>query len=59
MNEPRVWLAVEAVNHGEDWCKPTLSPISEKEVGHRPNDSAVLMYLEDRKLRVIGIIELL
>jgi selenocysteine-specific translation elongation factor len=50
---------VEAVNeNGGDWRKPTLTLSLEKEIVHRPNDRAVLMYLEGGKLRVMGSIEL-
>jgi len=49
---------VEAVNDGDDWGKPKLTLSLEKEIVHRPNDRAVLMYLEGGKLRVIGTIDL-
>lgn len=49
---------VEAVNDGDDWRKPKLTLSLEKEIVHRPNDRAVLMYLEGGKLRVIGTIDL-
>jgi selenocysteine-specific translation elongation factor len=50
---------VEAVNEeGGDWRKPTLTLSLEKEIVHRPNDRAVLMYLEGGKLRVMGTIDL-
>ena len=49
---------VEAVNEGDDWRKPTLTLSLEKEIVHRPNDRAVLMYLEGGKLRVMGTIDL-
>ncbi|PVX23960.1 MAG: elongation factor Tu [Candidatus Bathyarchaeum sp.] len=49
---------VESVNDNGDWRKPTLTLSLEKEIVHRPNDAAVLMYLEGGKLRVMGTIEL-
>lgn len=49
---------VEAVNDAGDWRKPTLTLSLEKEIVHRPNDRAVLMYLEGGKLRVMGTIDL-
>ena len=49
---------VEAVNDAGDWRKPTLTLSLEKEIVHRPNDRAVLMYLEGGKLRVMGTIAL-
>jgi selenocysteine-specific translation elongation factor len=49
---------VEAVTNGVDWRKPTLTLSLDKEIVYRPNDRAVLMYLEGRKLRVLGTIEL-
>ena len=49
---------VEAVTDGGDWRKPMLTLSLEKEIVHRPNDRAVLMYLEGGKLRVMGTIDL-
>ena len=49
---------VEAVNNNGDWHKPMLTLTLEKELVHRPRDSAVLMYLEGGKLRVTGTLEL-
>jgi len=49
---------VEAVNNGGDWRRPTLTLSLDKEIVHRPNDRAVLMYLEGGKLRVMGTIDL-
>jgi selenocysteine-specific translation elongation factor len=49
---------VEAVNDEGDWRRPTLTLTLEKEIVHRPNDTAVLMYLEGGKLRVAGTVEL-
>lgn len=49
---------VKAVKDGDDWRKPTLTLSLEKEIVHRPNDRAVLMYLEGGKLRVTGTINL-
>ena len=47
----------EATDTG-DWKKPTLTLTLDKSLVHRPNDKAVLMYLEGAKLRVAGTIEL-
>ena len=49
---------VESVTDNGDWRKPTLTLSLEKEIVHRPCDTAVLMYLEGGKLRVAGTIEL-
>jgi selenocysteine-specific translation elongation factor len=49
---------VEAVSDEGDWHKTTLTLTLEKEIVHRPGDTAVLMYLEGGKLRVAGTIEL-
>jgi selenocysteine-specific translation elongation factor len=49
---------VESVTDNGDWRKPTLTLSLEKEIVHRPGDTAVLMYLEGGKLRVAGTIEL-
>ena len=42
-----------------DWKKPTLTLTLDKPLVHRPNDKAVLMYLEGAKLRVAGTVDLL
>ena len=49
---------VEFVSDEGDWRRPTLTLTLEKELVHRPDDKAVLMYLEGGKLRVPGTIEL-
>lgn len=49
---------VEAVKDEVDWHKPLLTVALDKELVHRPDDQAVLMYLEGQKLRVAGTIEL-
>jgi selenocysteine-specific translation elongation factor len=49
---------VEEVTDAGDWRKPTLTLTLEKELIYRPNDKAVLMYLEGGKLRVSGTAEL-
>jgi selenocysteine-specific translation elongation factor len=49
---------VDAVSDSGDWKKPTLTLTLDKSVVHRPNDKAVLMYLEGAKLRVAGTIDL-
>ena len=49
---------VEAATNEGDWRQPTLTLTLEKELVHRPNDKAVLMYLEGGKLRVAGTIDL-
>jgi selenocysteine-specific translation elongation factor len=49
---------VEAVSDEGDWRKPTLTLTLDKPLVFRPNDKAVLMYLEGAKLRVAGTIEL-
>jgi selenocysteine-specific translation elongation factor len=49
---------LEAVTDEGDWRKPTLTLTLEKELVYRPNDNAVLMYLEGGKLRVAGTLEL-
>lgn len=49
---------VESVSDEGDWRKPTLTLSLEKEIVHHPGDTAVLLYLEGGKLRVMGTIEL-
>jgi selenocysteine-specific translation elongation factor len=49
---------VDAVNDQSDQNNPTLTLSLDKEIVHRPNDNAVLMYLEGGKLRVMGTIKL-
>ena len=49
---------VEAANDNTDKHNPTLTLSLDKEIVHRPNDTAVLMYLEGGKLRVMGTIRL-
>ncbi len=49
---------IESVSDEGDWRKPALTLTLEKEIVHRPGDTAVLMYLEGGKLRVAGTIEL-
>jgi selenocysteine-specific translation elongation factor len=49
---------VEAVEGSGDWRKPTLTLALDKPLVYRPNDKAVLMYLEGAKLRVAGTIQL-
>ncbi len=49
---------VDAVTDTSDPKKPILTLTLDKPLVHRPNDKAVLMYLEGAKLRVAGTIEL-
>ena len=49
---------VESVTNNGEWHKPTLTLSLEKEIVHRPGETAVLIYLEGGKLRVAGTIEL-
>jgi selenocysteine-specific translation elongation factor len=49
---------VDTVADSGDWKKPTLTLTLDKPLVHRPNDKAVLMYLEGAKLRVAGTIDL-
>ena len=49
---------VEAVNDPVDPKRPTLTLTLDKPLAYRPNDKAVLMYLDGAKLRVAGTIEL-
>ena len=49
---------VESVSDEGDWHKTTLTLTLEKEIVHRPGDTAFLMYLEGGKLRVAGTVEL-
>ena len=49
---------VESVKDEADWHKTTLTLNLDKEIVHRPNDNAVLIYLEGGKLRVMGTIKL-
>lgn len=49
---------IESVNDGADWRNPEITLSLEKEIVHRPGDTAVLMYLEGGKLRVAGTVEL-
>jgi selenocysteine-specific translation elongation factor len=49
---------VDTVSDASDWKKPTLTLTLDKPLVHRPNDKAILMYLEGSKLRVAGTIDL-
>jgi selenocysteine-specific translation elongation factor len=49
---------VETVTDTADPKKPALTLTLDKPLVHRPNDKAVLMYLEGAKLRVAGTIDL-
>jgi selenocysteine-specific translation elongation factor len=49
---------VEEVSDEGDWRKPTLTLTLDKALVYRPNDKAVLMYLEGAKLRIAGTLEL-
>jgi selenocysteine-specific translation elongation factor len=49
---------VDAAEDSSDPKKPTLSITLEKALAYRPNDKAVLMYLDGAKLRVAGTIQL-
>ncbi len=49
---------VEDVTDSSDPKKPSLRITLDKPLVHRPNDDAVLMYLEGAKLRVAGTIKL-
>lgn len=49
---------VEGVVDAGDWRKPTLTLTLDKPIVFRPNDKAVLMYLEGLKLRVAGTVNL-
>lgn len=49
---------VDAVADTSDPKKPILTLTLDKPLVHRPNDKAVLMYLEGAKLRIAGTIEL-
>jgi selenocysteine-specific translation elongation factor len=53
-----VTAKVEAVDETGDPKKPTLTLTLDKPLVYRPNDKAVLMYLEGAKLRVAGTIDL-
>jgi selenocysteine-specific translation elongation factor len=53
-----ITATVEAVSDLGDWRKPALTLALDKPLVHRPNDTAVLMYLEGAKLRVAGTVEL-
>ncbi len=49
---------VDAVADSGDWRKPTLTLTLDKPLVFRPNDKAVLMYLDGTKLRVAGTLVL-
>ena len=49
---------IDAVVEGGDVKKPTLTFTLDKPLIYRPNDTAVLMYLEGTKLRVAGTVDL-
>ena len=49
---------VEAVSESGDAKKPALTLTLDKPLVYRPNDKAVLMYLEGAKLRVAGTVDL-
>jgi len=48
---------VDAATDTGNWRKPTLALTLDKPLVYRPNDKAVLMYLEGAKLRVAGVVE--
>ncbi len=47
---------VETINDQDDPKKPKLTLTLEKPIAYRPNDKAILMYLDNAKLRVAGTI---
>ncbi|MGD0643482.1 MAG: EF-Tu/IF-2/RF-3 family GTPase [Candidatus Bathyarchaeia archaeon] len=53
-----VTAKVDAAADAGDWRKPVLTLTFDKPLVYRPNDKAVLMYLEGAKLRVAGTLEL-
>lgn len=53
-----VTAKVEAVSEEADPKKPALTLTLEKPLAYRPNDKAVLMYLDGAKLRIAGTVEL-
>jgi selenocysteine-specific translation elongation factor len=53
-----VTAKADAVADTGDWRKPALTLTLDKPLVYRPNDKAVLMYLEGAKLRVAGTVEL-
>lgn len=50
---------VDAATDAGDWRKPNLTLTLDKSIVYRPNDKAVLMYLDGAKLRVAGTLNLL
>jgi selenocysteine-specific translation elongation factor len=53
-----VTAKVEAASEGGDFRKPSLTLMLEKPLVYRPDDTAILMYLDGAKLRVAGTIPL-
>ena len=53
-----VTAKVEATSEGGDFRKPSLTLMLEKPLVYRPDDTAILMYLDGAKLRVAGTITL-
>ncbi len=53
-----VTAKVDEVTDEGDFRKPTLTLALDKALAYRPNDKAVLMYLEGAKLRIAGTLEL-
>jgi len=49
---------IEKISDEGDWRLPTLTLTLEKEIVYRPDDKAVLMYLEGGKLRIVGTLSL-
>ena len=49
---------IKTIDNGSDWRAPAVELELENEIIHRPDDHAVMMYLEGGKLRVIGKIAL-
>ena len=49
---------IDSVSNEPDWRNPEITLTLEKEIVHRPGDTAVLMYLEGGKLRVAGTVKL-
>jgi len=49
---------ISGIENGNDFRNPNLTIEVDSEVIHKPNDTAVMMYLEGGKLRIVGSVKL-
>ena len=49
---------ISGIENGNDFRNPNLTIEVDSEIIHKPNDTAVMMYLEGGKLRIVGSVKL-